>query len=291
MHSMTGYGRGEATTNAVRFTVELHSVNRKHIDVALSLPRALQPIEGRVREKAQARVARGRLNISITLVPAGDGAPLQVIDENLAALYADSMRRLQQKLGLGGSLQLDTVLRAPGVLLAPGQEVDAEAAWPVLERALDAALEALLAMRQTEGAALALDLKTRLQTLRDCVALVRGRAPEIPVLYRNQLLERLKAADIEVSLTDERLLRELALFADRCDISEELTRLQSHFTQMDKLLKTEGPVGRTLEFLTQEIAREFNTLGVKSNDASISHWVVAGKAELEKIREQVQNIE
>jgi len=291
MHSMTGYGRGEATTNAVRFTVELHSVNRKHIDVALSLPRALQPIEGRVREKAQARVARGRLNISITLVPAGDGAPLQVIDENLAALYADSMRRLQQKLGLGGSLQLDTVLRAPGVLLAPGQEVDAEAAWPVLERALDLALDALLNMRQTEGAALALDLKTRLQTLRDCVALVRGRAPEIPVLYRNQLLERLKAADIEVSLTDERLLRELALFADRCDISEELTRLQSHFTQMDKLLKTEGPVGRTLEFLTQEIAREFNTLGVKSNDASISHWVVSGKAELEKIREQVQNIE
>ena len=291
MHSMTGYGRGEATTNAVRFTVELHSVNRKHIDVALSLPRALQPIEGRVREKAQARVARGRLNISITLVPAGDGAPLQVIDENLAALYADSMRRLQQKLGLGGSLQLDTVLRAPGVLLAPGQEVDAEAAWPVLERALNLALDALLNMRQTEGAALALDLKTRLQTLRDCVALVRGRAPEIPVLYRNQLLERLKAADIEVSLTDERLLRELALFADRCDISEELTRLQSHFTQMDKLLKTEGPVGRTLEFLTQEIAREFNTLGVKSNDASISHWVVAGKAELEKIREQVQNIE
>lgn len=288
---MTGYGRGEATTNAVRFTVELHSVNRKHIDVALSLPRALQPIEGRVREKAQARVARGRLNISITLVPAGDGAPLQVIDENLAALYADSMRRLQQKLGLGGSLQLDTVLRAPGVLLAPGQEVDAEAAWPVLERALNLALDALLNMRQTEGAALALDLKTRLQTLRDCVALVRGRAPEIPVLYRNQLLERLKAADIEVSLTDERLLRELALFADRCDISEELTRLQSHFTQMDKLLKTEGPVGRTLEFLTQEIAREFNTLGVKSNDASISHWVVAGKAELEKIREQVQNIE
>ena len=288
---MTGYGRGEATTNAVRFTVELHSVNRKHIDVALSLPRALQPIEGRVREKAQARVARGRLNISVTLVPAGEGAPLQVIDENLAALYADSMRRLQQKLGLEGSLQLDTVLRAPGVLLAPGQEVDAEAAWPVLERALEAALEALLTMRQTEGAALALDLKTRLQTLRDCVALVRGRAPEIPVLYRNQLLERLKAADIELSLNDERLLRELALFADRCDISEELTRLQSHFTQMDKLLKTEGPVGRTLEFLTQEIAREFNTLGVKSNDASISHWVVSGKAELEKIREQVQNIE
>jgi uncharacterized protein (TIGR00255 family) len=291
MHSMTGYGRGEAATSAVRFTVELHSVNRKHIDIALSLPRALQPIEGKVREKAQARVARGRLNISITLVPTGDASTVQVIDEDLAELYADSMRRLQEKLGLAGSLELDTVLRAPGVLLAPGQDVDAEAVWPVLESALDSALEALLTMRAAEGTALAHDLQVRLQTLRDQVSLILARAPEIPKLYRSQLMDRLKAADLEISLSDERLLRELALFADRCDISEELTRLQSHFKQMEKLLRTEGPVGRTLEFLTQEIAREFNTLGVKSNDASISHWVVAAKAELEKIREQIQNIE
>jgi uncharacterized protein (TIGR00255 family) len=146
-------------------------------------------------------------------------------------------------------------------------------------------------MRQAEGASLALDLNTRLHGLRDCVRLIQERAPQVPLQYRAQLLERLRAAGIEVSLNDERLLRELALFADRCDISEELTRLQSHFTQLEKLLKTEGPVGRTLEFLTQEIAREFNTLGVKSNDAPISHWVVSGKAELEKIREQIQNIE
>ena len=288
---MTGYGRGEATTSAVRFAVELQSVNRKHIDIALSLPRALQSIEAKIREKAQARVARGRLNISIALVPIGDGSALQVIDEGLAALYADSMRRLQQKLGLAGALDLDTVLRAPGVLLAPGQDIDAEGVWPVLEQALDAALDALLKMRQTEGAALARDLGSRLSNLRDCVGRIQSRAPEIPAQYRVQLLERLKAADLEISLSDERLQREIALFADRCDISEELTRLRSHFSQMEKLLKTDGPVGRTLEFLTQEIAREFNTLGVKSNDASISHWVVDGKAELEKIREQIQNIE
>jgi uncharacterized protein (TIGR00255 family) len=291
MHSMTGYGRGEAASNALRFTVEMHSVNRKHIDIALSLPRALQSVESRVREKAQSRVARGRLNISITLAPSGENSALQFIDENLAQLYADSMRRLQQKLGLAGSLQLDTVLRAPGVLLTPGQDVDAETAWPVLDRALEAALDALVGMRQAEGASLALDLNTRLHGLRDCVRLIQERAPQVPLQYRAQLLERLRAAGIEVSLNDERLLRELALFADRCDISEELTRLQSHFTQLEKLLKTEGPVGRTLEFLTQEIAREFNTLGVKSNDAPISHWVVSGKAELEKIREQIQNIE
>jgi len=291
MHSMTGYGRGEAATNAVRLIVELHSVNRKHIDIALSLPRALQPIEGRIREKAQSRVARGRLNISVTVIPTGDAASLQVIDEPLAGLYAEAMRRLQQKLGLEGAISLDAVLRAPGVLLSPGQDVDPEMIWPVLVEALDAALEALLAMRETEGAALARDFSERLNALRECVNCIHGRAPDITIQYRMLLLERLRTAEIEIPLSDERLLRELALFADRSDISEELTRLRSHFTQMENILLTAGPVGRTLEFLTQEIAREFNTLGVKSNDAQISHWVVAGKAELEKIREQIQNIE
>jgi uncharacterized protein (TIGR00255 family) len=201
------------------------------------------------------------------------------------------MRRLQHKLGLDGAINIDTVLRAPGVLLSPDQDVDAEHVWPVLEKALETALHALLEMRKTEGLALAADLKARLLSLRDLVENIRTRAPEITAQHRTQLLERLKAAEIEISLSDERLLRELALFADRCDISEELTRLSSHFSQMGKLIENDGPVGRTLEFLTQEIAREFNTLGVKSNDATISHWVVAGKAELEKIREQIQNIE
>jgi uncharacterized protein (TIGR00255 family) len=146
-------------------------------------------------------------------------------------------------------------------------------------------------MRKAEGLALATDLTARLHTLRELVKEIQNRAPEITAQYRTLLHERLKAAEIEVTLSDERLLRELALFADRSDISEELTRLCSHFLQMEKLLRNDGPVGRTLEFLTQEIAREFNTLGVKSNDAPISHWVVAGKAELEKIREQIQNIE
>jgi len=291
MHSMTGYGRGDAATDAVRFAVELHSVNRKHIDIALSLPRALQPIEGRIREKAQACIARGRLNISVSLIPTGDTSALQVIDETLAELYTASMRRLQKKLGLEGAINIDTVLRAPGVLLSPDQDVDAERVWPVLEKALVSALHALVSMRKAEGLALATDLTGRLHTLRELVKEIQNRAPEITAQYRTLLHERLKAAEIEVTLSDERLLRELALFADRSDISEELTRLCSHFLQMEKLLRNDGPVGRTLEFLTQEIAREFNTLGVKSNDAPISHWVVAGKAELEKIREQIQNIE
>lgn len=288
---MTGYGRGEAANGAVRFTVELQSVNRKHIDIALSLPRSLQPIESRLREKVQARIARGRVNVAVSITPSGDASVTQCIDEALARLYANSMRRLMEELNLSGGLALETLLRAPGVLLSPGQDLDAEKAWPTLEQALDCALEELTSMRHTEGTTLSKDLAVRLAKLSELVSLIQERGPQITQNYRAQLLERLRAADLDVSLTDERLLKELALFADRSDITEELTRLKSHFAQMGKILGSTAPVGRTLEFLTQEIAREFNTLGVKSNDAPVSHWVVEAKAELERIREQVLNIE
>lgn len=288
---MTGYGRGEAANGAVRFTVELQSVNRKHIDIALSLPRSLQPIESRLREKVQARIARGRVNVAVSITPSGDASVTQCIDEALARLYANSMRRLMEELNLSGGLTLETLLRAPGVLLSPGQDLDAEKAWPTLEQALDCALEELTSMRHTEGTTLSKDLAVRLAMLSELVSLIQERGPQITQNYRAQLLERLRAADLDVSLTDERLLKELALFADRSDITEELTRLKSHFAQMGKILGSTAPVGRTLEFLTQEIAREFNTLGVKSNDAPVSHWVVEAKAELERIREQVLNIE
>lgn len=287
---MTGYGRGEATAEGFRFAVELHSVNRKHIDLALNLPKTLYVLDARIRESLTARLARGRINVTVTVHPTVDSSP-QVVDWELATIYAESMRALQQKLGLEGGLTLDSVLRAPGVLLLPGQDVDAEAAWPSLEKALQNALNVLLAMRAFEGTALAADLSTRLTTLRECTTSIAARAPEIAVQHRKLLLERLRNAQIELPVDDERLLRELALFADRSDISEELTRLESHFVQMESLQKQKLPVGRTLEFLTQEIGRELNTLSVKSNDAPTSHWVVTAKAELEKIREQVQNIE
>jgi uncharacterized protein (TIGR00255 family) len=291
MRSMTGYGRGEAAAGGVRFVVELQSVNRKHLDIALNLPRSLYPLEARMREKVQAVASRGRIQAACTVLVEGEAAAAGVIDLRLARLYADSMRKLQQDLGLEGGLSLDAVLRAPGVLLSPGQDLDPEAAWPALERALQNALNALVEMRENEGAALEQDLAARLATLRKCAAEVRTRVPEIAALHRKQLLDRIQAAGVDLAADPEKLLRELALFADRSDISEELTRLESHFVQLEKLLGQNGALGRTLEFLTQEVARELNTLSVKSNDVSVSHWVVSAKTELEKIREQVQNIE
>jgi uncharacterized protein (TIGR00255 family) len=291
MRSMTGYGRGEATGQGFRFVVEIQSVNRKHLDIALNLPRPLYPLEPRIREKIQSVASRGRVQAACTVIPEGGPDATGVVDLNLARLYAESMRHLQKELGLEGGLSLDTVLRAPGVLLTPGQDLEPEAVWPAVDEAFQNALNGLLAMREAEGAALAQDLTSRILTLRECACEVRARVPEIVALHRKQLLERLQAAEVDLAADPERLLRELALFADRSDVSEELTRLESHFQQFEKLVGQAGALGRTLEFLTQEVARELNTLGVKSNDVSVSHWVVSAKTELEKIREQVQNVE
>ena len=291
MDSMTGYGRGEACLEGTRFIIELQSVNRKQSDIVLSLPRSLQALEPRFREYLQSKISRGRLNASLTLQTRAEANAESALNEELATQYASAMSRLQKKLGLAGEVTLEAVLRAPGVLQPPTWECPPETCWPAIETALHQAADALLKMRANEGAHLTADLQNRLLQLRSLHAQIRTRAPELPALYRTQLLARIQAAALQLPLEEERLLREVTLFADRCDISEELTRLESHFAQFDELLHSRQPVGRTLEFLTQEIVREYNTLGTKAADAHISKWVVESKVELEKIREQIQNIE
>lgn len=291
MYSMTGYGRGEAFLDGSRIIVELQSINRKQSDIALSMPRSLQALEPKIREKLQTKIARGRLNASIQIETPPTQLGESAINEPLAAAYLAAINRLKDSLQLTGEVTLDLVLKAPGVLQTPTQNLDPEACWPSLESALQKALEGLLAMRKTEGQNLAADLQSRLNFLIDRSSQIQTRAPEISKNYRAQLLERIRSADFTAPIEEERILREVILFADKSDISEELTRFNSHAIQFAQLLKKNEPVGRTLEFLTQEIARELNTLSTKSNDAQISHWVVQSKAELEKIREQLLNIE
>lgn len=291
MHSMTGYGRGETLVEGTRFLVELQSVNRKQSDIALSLPRSLQSLEGPLRERLQSAIARGRLNVSVSVECPTQTLSDSAINEPLAAAYAEAMGRLKHRLQLAGEVTLEAVLRSPGVLQSASRELDpAECLEPILQ-ALQKALAGLLHMRAVEGAHLRVDLCNRLALLRALLEKVRSRAPQLASLYRQTLWERIRTAGLELPLDDERLNREIVLFADRSDISEELTRLASHTEQFEALLNSSQPVGRTLEFLTQEISREYNTLSTKSNDAQISQWIVESKAELEKIREQLQNIE
>ncbi len=288
---MTGYGRGQSVHEGAKFTVELNSVNRKQSDVVINLPRELMELDPRVRDTINAEVTRGRLNVVIAF-HAGACAPQDLaLDRGLAKSYFRAMVDLQKELGVGGEITIETILRAPGVLRTPEEQTTPEVAWPHIEIALKTALGELMKMREAEGRNLAKDLEKRIKFVRDAVKKVRKIVPGVVKRYRQTLQERIHRAGIDLPIDDERLVKEVVVFADKSDITEELTRLDSHFEQFAAHLKKDEAVGRTLEFMCQEIAREFNTMGSKANDIEISQLVVACKAEMEKVREQIQNIE
>ncbi len=290
---MTGHGRGECVRDGYRIVVELSSVNRKQLELAINLPRELDSLEGKVREAANRKLSRGRLSARVSLETADDNTAGQVqLNTALARAYTDEFRKLAKDLNLAGDVTLDTLLRAPGVVQSNGGTLDADAFWPALDKALKAALKDLVAMRQAEGKSLAADLSKRIKSIAKAILRIEKQAPKVVKRYRRNLADRVAEMCGEtVAVDEDRLAREVAYFADRCDISEELTRLQSHFEQFDSFVKATKPVGRTLDFLSQEMNREINTIGSKANDASISKEVVTVKAELEKFREQVQNVE
>jgi uncharacterized protein (TIGR00255 family) len=210
----------------------------------------------------------------------------------LAKAYARELNNLAKQLKLPDPVTLDQLARAPGVLQTDEELAVEEDFWPAVQKALKKALAEMVKMREREGAHLAQDLATRMTIMRQAAARIQKQAPTVAERYRQQLIERIKSADLEApGADDERLLREVVYFADRSDISEELTRLQSHFQQFDDCRKSKEPVGRTLDFLAQEINREINTIGSKANDSLISREVVTLKAELERFREQAQNVE
>jgi uncharacterized protein (TIGR00255 family) len=293
MKSMTGYGRGECARDGFKITVELGAVNRRQSEISVNLPRELEMIEAQVRDAINAQVARGRVTAHIGIHEAeGQAAARAHINLPLAKSYATELARLAQSLKISGDISLDQILRAPGVFQSDEELVAAETVWPAVEKALKAALSALVKMREREGAHLSEDLTARICIMRSAVEKIQKQAPQTAENYRQQLLERIKSAGIEnIAPDDERLLKEIVLFADRSDISEELTRLHSHFKQYEDCWKSKEPVGRTLDFLAQEMNREINTIGSKANDAIISREVVTLKTELERFREQVQNVE
>ncbi|MGI8819988.1 MAG: YicC/YloC family endoribonuclease [Chthoniobacterales bacterium] len=291
MRSMTGYGRGEVDHAGAKFRVELNSVNRKQSDIVINLPRELAELEPRIRQAINEKLSRGRTSAIVSHENGAAGVGQLALDTSLARSYHKAMRALQKELKVPGEISIGTILQAPGVLRFSENSVDAAESWSSIEKALQLALAELIAMREREGQHLAKDLTQRLKVMRGEIKQVRTLFPEVVKKYRAALQGRIRQARIEIASDDDRLLKEVALFADRSDVSEELTRLESHLAQFADQLRKDEPVGRTLEFITQEIARELNTLGAKANDAAISRHVVACKAELEKVREQIQNLE
>jgi uncharacterized protein (TIGR00255 family) len=290
---MTGYGWGECALDGYKVTVELSSVNRKLSEISVNLPRELEVLEAQIRDAINRRIARGRVTARVTLHAAeGNDAGRVHLNRALAKAYAREFSRLGAELKLAGPVSLDLVVRSPGVLRSDEELADAEAFWPAVDKALGLALGIMVKMREREGAHLKQDLRARVAVMRQAVAQVKKQAPSVQRRYREQLIERVRNAGLdELKLDEERVLKEVVFFADRSDISEELTRLQSHFNQFADCLKSGEPVGRTLDFLAQEMNREINTIGAKANDASIARDVVTLKTELEKFREQAQNVE
>jgi uncharacterized protein (TIGR00255 family) len=293
MKSMTGYGRGECSESGFKITVELSSVNRKQTEISFALPREMEMLEAPMRDLINRYVARGRLNVRVGLHSGASNLSAQMhLNVPLAKAYARELSRLSRQLKLPGQVTLDHLVRAPGVFQTDEQIVEEQDFWPCVQKALHRALLTLVKMREREGVHLALDLAKRIAIMRKATTRIQGHAPKVAKRYREQLIERVKTAGLAAPADDDdRLLKEIVYFADRSDITEELTRLQSHFQQFQDCQKSGEPVGRTLDFLAQEMNREINTIGSKANDSLISREVVTLKAELERFREQAQNVE
>jgi uncharacterized protein (TIGR00255 family) len=290
MHSMTGYGRGEASGKGTKITAEIQSVNKRQTEILVSLPSALTMMESEIRTKIDRSLHRGRVVVAISASGAAGGS-LPVVDSELATRYLAQFKRLQHELSLPGDLTIDLILRSPGVISANTPGALDSSVRSAVEAALDLAIAQLLQMRAKEGATLKKELLSRIRSVRQALSKVRKLQPRSAKRYRELLMERVRKIGLEIDVDDVRLTREIALFAERSDFSEELSRLESHLDQFIATANREEAIGRTLEFIAQEIGRELNTLSAKANDAEVSQIVVHCKAELEKIREQVQNVE
>lgn len=287
--SMTGFGRGAAAEGGFRAEAELSSVNRKQFDCSVSLPAGLAALEERCRRLVHGGFTRGHAQLSVRVAPP-DGAAAGV-DETAVRARMAQLRALAAAADVPAEISLADLARLPDVLPDEAAFPDPEAAWPAVEAAVRAAVASHRAMREREGAALRADLLERIARMRALRDRIAARAPAVPVAYRDALRRRVAELGAPLGPDDPSLAREIALVADRCDVAEELTRLDAHFGHAEALFAADEPAGRKLDFLAQEMHREANTTGSKANDAEIAAAVIDLKALVETFREQVQNLE
>ncbi|MDR0965043.1 MAG: YicC family protein [Myxococcales bacterium] len=289
--SMTGFGAGRSLEGEGEFSVEARSVNHKFCEVRVRMPHELNALETELVRHIKDRVCRGAIDVSIKRPKAARTHVSLVVDRNLARDYLAVTSALAREFSLKGEIDLRALAQVEGIVNFESQPIDLKALRAPLFAALDEALDALQAMRRREGDALRVDLRQRLGVIREQVSAVAQLTPQTIERYRQRLDDRLAELTREMVIDPQRLAQEVALFADRVDVAEELTRLDAHLRAFDKLLDGDGAVGRRMDFLLQEINREVNTIGSKSQSVDIAQIVVSLKAEIERVREQIQNIE
>ncbi len=290
--SMTGYGRARETRNSRDITVEVRAVNNRYLDCAVKMPRLYIFAEDALKQRVQRAVSRGKVDVFVTVDASAADVTQVTVNRELAAQYAAALRELAEVCGAEGyKVTPEALARFADVLTATKADEDLETVSADLCAVLDQALAAFNEMRAVEGAKLAEDIGNRLNVIEDCTAKVEARSPETVAEYRAKLTARMQEALQSVTIDPQRILTEAAIYADKVAVDEETVRLRSHVAQLRTMLESSAPMGRKMDFLIQEVNRESNTIGSKCGDVSIAQVVVDLKAEVEKMREQVQNIE
>ncbi len=292
LNSMTGYGRSEKQNGQFACKAEVRSVNNRFIEVNTRLPKFLSALELPLKKLIKSKCGRGSFDLFLTLEKEdAAGAALEIKPNlGLATQYFEAFKKIKDELGLAGDMPIEALLGVKDIIKTEPLTLDTSQEEMILET-VEEAMSALISMRQEEGNNLQKDLAGRLQDIHQLVQTIQERQPVVLVEYRNRLNDKIKTLTEGLELDETRLAQETALMADRCDISEEITRLGSHFEQFNSMFEKAGPIGRKMEFVTQEINRETNTIGSKSVDYQVSQSVIEIKSLLEKIREQIQNIE
>lgn len=291
IQSMTGFGRCQKTLGSRDITVEIKAVNHRYLEFSSRLPRSLGFIEDKLKAQVQSRIARGKVEVSVTVAEQKGSASRVTLNEGLALSYLEELRIFARKNGLTDDLTLSDFCRLPDLFTTRMAEVDEDALWRDISETADGALDSFIAMRRREGEKLSADLAAKLYNILTLVEAVERRSPETVEAYRQRLYKKLSELLADRQIDDSRVLTEAALFADKVAVDEETVRLRSHIDQFRHILTLEEPVGRKLDFLVQEMNREANTIGSKAQDAEMARIVVELKSEIEKVREQIQNIE
>jgi uncharacterized protein (TIGR00255 family) len=290
MRSMTGYGRAACGFAGGTLSVQVSSVNRRSFDLTVNLPPEWENLEAEIVERVRRIAARGKINVDVEYAPAGGRDEISW-NETAVGTALDKLAALADARRIPFEPTAELLWQIANSQKTAAEAPSGDRVRPELYSVLDEALRAFAAMRAREGEALFVDFIERIGICRRHMDAVSARAPGVVPAYRTQLLKRLRDAGLELDVDDERVLREIALFADRCDVSEEITRFRSHIDQLSSLLKADGEIGRKADFILQEIGREANTIGSKANDLAISKSVIELKNELERIREQMANVE
>ena len=289
--SMTGYGRSELQQDSKEVMFEIKSVNHRYTDFSIRVPRYYGFLEDKIREYLQQYVSRGKINVYLSIESRGDEDKLVMLDDGLTRSYINALEKIETKYGLKNDITVSSVARYTELFNIERKEEDEQQLWQVVKKAIDVAVEDFVTMRKREGKRLEQDLVQRANDILNKVEQIEMRSPQVVEEYRQKINERVSEILQDAAIDENRILTEVAIFADKMSTTEEVVRLKSHSIALQDILKEQQPVGRKLDFLVQEMNREINTIGSKANDLSISKQVVEVKAELEKMREQIQNIE